>query len=190
MAKSTQKNDIKQKTNEDVAAKVVEETQAATPTTTLNSKTYKVKRDIPLNAIIPVRNGFNGSLVYRSPRTNETYVWEGFGSEQDMELQELKNARNSYKSFFENNWFLISDPEIIEYLGVGQYYKNALTYENFDSIYKLDADEIEDRVSKLSDGQKATVRYRAKQLIDDGTIDSIKVITALEKSLGVELIER
>lgn len=179
---------------EPVNAAVVDTAASASETSThtepVAAKKYKVRKEIPLNTIVPVVNGFNGMLIYDSPRTNEHFVWEEFGSEQDMELQELKNARNSYRSFFENNWFLISDPEIIEYLGVEKYYKNALTFENFDDIYDLSPKEIEDRVSKLSDGQKATVRYRAKQLINDGVIDSIKTITALEKSLGVELIER
>ena len=43
---------------------------------------------------------------------------------------------------------------------------------------------------KLSAGQKKSVAFRAKQLIKDGKIDSIKVINALEKSLSIELIER
>lgn len=45
-------------------------------------------------------------------------------------------------------------------------------------------------MSKLSSGQKQSVAYRAKQLIADGTIDSNRAIAALEKALGVELIER
>lgn len=45
-------------------------------------------------------------------------------------------------------------------------------------------------MAKLSNGQKKSVAYRAKQLIADGVIDSNRKISALEKSLGVELIER
>lgn len=39
-------------------------------------------------------------------------------------------------------------------------------------------------------GQKRSVVFRAKQLIDEGAIDSIKTINTLESCLGVELIER
>ena len=156
-----------------------------------NSKpTFRVRETLPANAIISVRNGFNGKLVYRSRKTGEVFVWERFGDEQDIEFQELRNARNSYRSFFENNWFLFDDPEVIDCLDLKQYYKNALSYEEFDSIFEQSADEIKDRLSKLSKGQKSSIAYRAKQLIREGGIDSIKVINAVEDALGIELIER
>ena len=42
----------------------------------------------------------------------------------------------------------------------------------------------------LSDGQKRSISYRARQLIADGAIDSNKTIATLEKCLGVDLVER
>lgn len=155
-----------------------------------SKKQYRVKNNLDPHMIVTVRNGFQGRLVYKSKRTQERFEWEGFGDEQDLELQELKNAKNSSKAFFSNNWFLIDDPEVIKYLGVDQYYKYALNYDNFDSLFENSPDQIKDMVSKLSSGQKKSVAYRAKQLISDGVIDSIKVITALEDSLSIELIER
>lgn len=151
---------------------------------------YKVKRELNPNMIITVKNGFQGRLIYKSRRTQERFEWESFGDEQDMDLQELKNAKNASKAFFENNWFLIDDPEVLEYLGVTQYYKYALNFNSFDNLFKMDADDIKKTISRLSVGQKKSVAYRAKQLISDGIIDSIKVISALEDSLSIELIDR
>lgn len=142
------------------------------------------------NQIVTVRNGFQGKLVYQSKKTGEVFVWEGFGSEQDMELAELKSARSSSKKFFINNWFMIDDPEVIEYLGMTQYYKFSLNIDEFDTLFTKSADEVRSTVSKLSAGQKKSVAYRARQLIGLGEIDSNKVISALEESLGVDLIER
>lgn len=69
-------------------------------------------------------------------------------------------------------------------------YKHALNTESFNELFHTTPDEIERTVRKLSDGQKKSVAFRAKQLIREGEIDSIKVINALERSLSVELIER
>lgn len=148
------------------------------------------KRELGPNTMVVVRNGFNGVLVYISPRTGERFVWESYGDELDMELQDLRSARTTQKVFFENNWFLIDDPEVIENLGVARYYENALTYEGINNIFEMTPSEIEEAVKNVSQGQKITLIYRAKQLIEDGVIDSIKMISALEKGLGVELIER
>lgn len=151
---------------------------------------YRVKQNLDPNMIVTVRNGFQGRLIYKSRRTNERFEWSSFGDEQDMELQELKNAKNSSKAFFINNWFLIDDPEVLDYLGVSQYYKYALNFDSFDDLFTKTAGEIKEIVTHLSVGQKKSVAYRAKELIADGRIDSMKVINALETSLSIELIDR
>ena len=149
-----------------------------------------VPKDIDPNQYVVVRNGFHGRLVYKSKKTGETFVWTEFGSEQEMELRELKNAKNSSKKFFINNWFMFDENWIVDYLGVRQFYKNAVSIEEFDEIFTKSADEIIRIVSHLSPGQRKSAAYRARQLIVDGLIDSHKAITALEESLGIELIER
>lgn len=151
-----------------------------------------IAKDIDLNQLIPVRNGYQGRLVYRSPRTHEKFVWPEFGTEQMVELLELRNAKNTYKKYYMNNWFMFDDEYswVIDYLGLGQYYKHALKIDSFDDVFQKPASEIEKIVSKLSPGQKSSLSYRARQLIADGGIDSNKAIAALENSLGVELIER
>ncbi len=107
-----------------------------------------------------------------------------------MELSELKNARNSNKKYFINNWFMFDEDWVIDYLGMRQYYKNSLNIQDFDQLFKKPVGEIEDIISKLSEGQRKSVAYRAKQLIAEEEIDSNRVINTLEKCLGVELVER
>lgn len=169
---------------------VVEQVVETAPDKEAEKKSYKVKKNLDPGMYVTVKNGFNGTLVYKSKKTGERFIWEEFGDEQEIELAELKAAKNSYKSFFVNNWFLFDDPEIVEWLGMNQYYKHALNSASFDKLFEKSPDEIEKTINALSDGQKKSVAFRAKQLIADGTIDSIKVIAALEKSLSVELIER
>lgn len=160
-------------------------------TTTKKYKTAQTT-EVDLSQYIPVINGFQGPLTYKSARTGEITHWDSFGSEQDIELRELKSAKTAHKNFFINNWFLFDDEYawVIDYLGVGRYYENALSYNNFDDIFKKKASEVKKIVSNLSAGQKKSVIYRAKELIASGEIDSISVVNALEEALGVELIER
>lgn len=170
-------------------------TETAAEATTVKAEPikaeYKAKRrKLDPNTLVTVKNGFNGTLVYVSSRTGERFMWDGFGAENDMELQDLRAAKNSAKAFFENNWFMIDDQDVIEHLGVARMYRNSLSLDSFDGLFELPPDEIEKTIAAIPAGQKSSVAYRAKQLIDEGKIDSIKVITALEKCLGVELIDR
>lgn len=153
-------------------------------------KLAKARQDLDPRMYVTVKNGFHGTLVYRSKKTGERFVWDAFGDEQEMELSELKSAKNSYKQFFINNWFLFDDHDVIEWLGVNQYYKHALNSESFDKLFEKSPKEIEKTIKELSDGQKKSLAFRAKELIEDGVIDSRKTIAALEKSLSVELTER
>ncbi len=149
-------------------------------------------KDIDVNQFVTVRNGFHGVLVYRSPRTGEIFEWDSFGAEQEMDLRELRNAKSSSKAFFINNWFMFDDEFawVIDWLGVRQYYKHFLSIDDFDSIFDRSPDQLRDIVSGLSDGQKRSLAYRAYELIADGRLDSLKLISALEESLGIELIEK
>ena len=177
--------DTEKKTN----TKQVKETAPETESVVAVKETITPKKIDPDQYVI-VRNGFQGQLVYKSKRTGELFVWEEFGAEQEMTLGELRNARNSSKKFFENNWFMFDEEWIVDYLGVGKFYKHAIKLEDFDGLFREDPKIIKEIISKMSDGQKRSLAYRAKKLIADGGIDSRKVVQVLETGLGIELIER
>lgn len=151
-----------------------------------------IPKDIDTSQLIVVKNGFHGTLVYISSRTKEKFVWSGFGEEQEMELKELRAAKNTSKAFFSNNWFMFDDEYkwVVDYLGVRQYYENAVSIEEIDNIFDKTPATIEKLIGKMTNGQKSSLAYRARELVVNGEIDSLKTISALEKSLGIELIER
>ena len=55
------------------------------------------------NMYVTVRNGYPGLLLYKSSKTGEKFLFHSFGDEHEIELQELKKAKNDQKAFFENN---------------------------------------------------------------------------------------
>lgn len=166
-------------------------TKAKTTAATEETKEI-VPKDVSPNTIITVKNGFQGRLVYISPRTHERFVWERFGDEQDMELKELRNAKSSSKAFFSKNWFMFDDENewVIPYLGLSRYYKDAIKLEDFDDIFDNTPAKVKSIISKLSSGQKKSVSYRARELVMSRKIDSLKMIEALEEALGTDLIEK
>lgn len=189
-AKKTAKTTVKKKTATEEAAATEMESTASQGKETKTVIRKKINKDLDPSMFVEVKNGFNGILVYISKKTGEEFRWDKFGDIQEMELSELRNAKNHSKAFFVNNWFLIDDEEVLDWLGVSQYYKNALTFGTFDELFSKEPDEIEEIFKDLPDGQKRSLLYRSRELIDNGTIDSIKTINALEKCLGVELIDR
>ena len=71
-----------------------------------------------------------------------------------MDYAELLVMRGSQPRFFRDNWILIEDANVLRKLGVERYYKNALTTENFDEVFKWTPDEIREKVPKMSEGMR------------------------------------
>ena len=149
-----------------------------------------VPKEIDPDMYVTVRNGFRGKLFYKSSKTGEKFRWQNYGDEQEMELRELKNAKNSNKKFFENNWFMFNDLWVLDYLGVRQFYKNALKIEDYDKLFDKTPAEMKRIIGEMTPSQKRSASYRATELIRDGKIDSLKRIAAIEEALGIELIEK
>ena len=97
--------------------------------------------------------------------------------------------RNSSPKFFTENWISIDDIDVINYLRVEQYYKNALNYEEFDKVFELSVKDFEDRIKTLSKGQQNSLAARASTLIREGKLDSIAKITAIEDIVGYNLTD-
>lgn len=142
------------------------------------------------STMVECRNGVHGPLVYISSRTAGYRVeWEEFGEMQEIEYGELIAMRGSQPRFFRDNWILIEDAEVLKSLGVSQYYRNALTTENFDEVFRWGADKVRSDVPKMSGGMKDSIRMRAKELIKNDELDSRSVIKALNEVLNCDLEE-
>ena len=147
-------------------------------------------KKITSNTIVECKNGVHGPLIYISSRTaGYTVEWEDFGDIQEIEYGELVAMRGSQPRFFRDNWILIEDAEVLKQLGVSQYYRNALTTENFDEVFYWSADKIHSDVPKMSEGMHDSIRMRAKELMKADGLDSRSVIKALNEVLHCDLEE-
>lgn len=144
--------------------------------------------EITNETMVGCRSCVSGSLIYKSS-LNPGYVveWSGLGEIQEMEYRELVSMRGNQRRFFEENWILIDDPAVIKKLGVGRYYQNSLSTDDFEDVFNMSADEIKEIVPTLPGGTKDAIASEAKKKIDSGELDSRSAIKALEDSLDVEL---
>lgn len=154
-------------------------------------KTTKATR-IPLDTMITVVCNTIGGATYISKKASGYIVeWEDFGSEEYMELGELVAMRNTDRRFFEDNWIVLEDTDeydamqLYEFLKVAKYYTNVFTSRNIDELFSYSKDKISKTISTLSRGMKETIAVRAKQKLDDNTLDK-NIVDTLESALGIQ----
>lgn len=170
-------------TKSNSTSRVKSKTETATSTT---KSTRTVKKDIPLDTMVACTNLTPGTLVYISKRQMGYQItWDEPGDVDYLELSELVSMRNSQREFFEKNWLGIDDPEIVEYLNIGQYYSNALDFENINAFVDLSVDEMQEKLRYMPAGTKETLKVKVTQMIANDEIDSLKKINFLKESLGI-----
>lgn len=147
---------------------------------------------ISLDTVVPVICNTVGGAYYTSKKImGYTVEWEDLGSIEYMELGELVSLRNTDRRFFEDNWIILEDTDeytamqLYDFLKVSKYYKNVFTPENIDEIFTYSKDKIVKTISTLSRGMKETIAVRAKQKLDDNTLDK-NIVDILESSLGIQ----
>lgn len=147
---------------------------------------------IPLDTMITVVCNTIGGATYISKKASGYIVeWEDFGSEEYMELGELVAMRNTDRRFFEDNWITLEDTDeydamqLYEFLKVAKYYKNVFTSRNIDDLFSYSKEKIIKTISTLSRGMKETIAVRAKQKLDEDTLDR-NIVETLESALGFQ----
>lgn len=156
--------------------------------TTGAAVTAPKKRVISREDMVVVISGCPNRLVYTSPRNGYTIVWPEFGDEQKLSVDDLLDAKRLFPRYFSNNWFVIYDKEVLDYLGVARFFDNSIGIETFDSVFQKDPDDVEKIIKTMNDGQKEILIVRTRTMIKDGRLDSISLIKALSKALNEEFV--
>lgn len=149
----------------------------------------KAKPKLDLHDEVLVKNGYCGELNVLLPKSKYVITFSEFGDDDYIELAELKALRNSKPIFFERNWLIIEDDNVIDFLNIGKYYADYLTVEDIDELFELPVDEMIAKIQKLNQVTRDNIARRAVDMIKDGNIDSVKKIEALEEELGYNLTE-
>lgn len=132
-----------------------------------------------------------GELLMIGRKTKRVYVWSNYGDTTGIEYQDLKAEQYVQGSpYIYSPLFIIEDEEFInlpENKKVADVYAHILKAEDIDTLFALDNISFERTVNKLPKGIKNSLKAIAAQKIQDGSLDSVNKIKALDKILGTDL---
>lgn len=147
----------------------------------------KAKPQIDLKMMVPVRNITNGSLTYVSRKTGNEAHWSEFGDVEYFEVAELQTMKTSQPRFFNEPWVMIDDEDVVDYLGLRHMYDRIIADHEIATFFYNPVEEIIAKLQKAPNGTRDLVASKAREMVENGSLDSIRVIRALEKELTIDL---
>ena len=181
-------------------AKTTKTKSTAKKTTTKKTATKKpVKADpkpeqtvkkFDLNTPIRCRSVRQNDLIYVASN-GYTYIWTGFGDVRELPYQEVLSMKSRRSQFLYAPWLIIDDEDLLatkEFAGeFDDIYDIYKQFEDPKTFFDKKPSEIRDVLEKAPSGLKDLIVYNAGQYINNGILDSIGVINAVDSVLGTQL---
>ena len=164
-----------------IEAEVLEEVKSAP------KKVNKPKHEP--NEYIPCRSVRFGELILIGPKTRMPYRWMNEGDVAEVEFQDLMSWKSLRHKYLFEPMIIIEDETLVEEWDaeLGKLYSEL---QNIDvkALFKLPQRQLVAQLKKLPVGMKSTVQNMAYAMIQDGTLYDLRVIKAIDETLGTELI--
>ena len=149
-------------------------------------KVNKPKHDP--NEFITCRSVCFGELRLIGPKTHMPYSWANEGDIREVEYQDLVSWKALGSPYLYKPLIIIEDEDIVEEwkTDLGKLYE-GLQELDLKAMFKLPERQFIAQLKKLPEGMKPTVQNMAYAMIQNRTIDSLRIIDAIDEILGTEL---
>lgn len=143
-----------------------------------------------LNTPIRCRSVRQNELFYKSTSGTQ-YVWNGMGDIRELPYQEIVSMRSARSPFLYQPWLIIDDEDLMkkkefkdDFAEIYALYKE---FENPKEFFDQDASVIRERLKGVPNGLRDLIVYNAATYIEDGSLDRMSVVKALDDIFGTNL---
>ncbi len=142
------------------------------------------------NDQIPCRSVTVGELVHVGVKTRIQYTWADYGDIAYLEYQDLQALQSMKSRFILDPLFVIEDEDV-----VSQWDKmlkpvyEKIKEDDLEKFFALPQNRFETALKNAPKGFQNSIKVKAVAMIQDGELDSLKKIKAIDEILGTELAE-
>lgn len=141
--------------------------------------------------LIPVRSITHGELLMRGKKSDILYRWYAYGDLTEVEYQDLYTLKNSRSAYIYKPFFVIENEELLadpRWKEIAELYTHMYNYGELNEIFKLPLKDFQATLAQAPLGLKDAIKMEAADRIDNGTLDSIGKIKAIDAACGTDLI--
>ena len=165
--------------------------KSATSTSASAKKTAKPKeKKFELDTMIRCKSVRPNELYYKTS-SGVRYSWMGFGDIREIPYQEIISMRAGRSAFLYEPWLIIEDKDLLNKPEFKADFEELYAlYEEFDNpreFFNQPVNVIESKLKDAPNGLKDLIVYNAATYIEDGSLDRMSVVTALDKMFGTNL---
>ncbi len=129
-----------------------------------------------------------GGLYMEGAKTHMLYEWVEYGDKTQVEYADLAAAVRTKSSYIFGPMFIIEDEDFIEeFTQLKKFYTENYTVSDLEEILFYPIDRMLEEISALPKSAVESLKVLAASSINEGTLDSVKKIKALDEIFGTNL---
>ena len=158
------------------------------PETKPATKVVKEKKKFSDSDGIVCRSITQGGLFMEGAKTHMLYEWVEYGDETEVEYADLAAAVRIKSSYLFGPMFIVEDEDFIEeFSQLKKFYTENYTVNDLEKILSYPLNKMLEEISALPKSAVESLKVLAASSINDGTLDSVKKIKALDEVFGTNL---
>lgn len=142
--------------------------------------------------LVPCKSVTAGELLLPGKKSGILYRWGNYGDVTEVEYQDLMAIKSNKSRYLYEPWMIVDDEELLKtsfWKDLNDVYASFYDIEDdVERVFRLSNDEFEAKLRSMPKGIQKTVASIARDGIDNGTIDSLAKIRAIDNVLGTDLL--
>lgn len=147
----------------------------------------KTLKKFGMNDPILCRSVTYGELLLPGKKSQLLYTWADYGDCTEVEYQDLQALRSTRSQYLNAPMFVIEDEDLLDQWPEFKALYNKVATVDIDNLFNLSINQFKKKLKELPIGFKDSIKNIASAKIQDGTLDSLSKINAIDEILGTEL---
>lgn len=166
----------------------VKETRSSLVEAPKKEEPKKEKKVFAQDEGIPCRSITQGGLYMEGAKTKMLYEWSDYGDVTYVEYADLASAVRVRSQYIFSPLFMIDDDDFVEeFPQLKKFYTENYSVGDLEAILTYPVDRMMEEIKALPKSTIESLKVLAASSINDGDLDSVSKIKALDEFFGTKL---